>query len=80
MSAVHIKHISPLPNGLDKAFEGFSRVFVVELNDEGLVGIGQLGALLRARYPKTQFDGVTKSDGLTWKVREILDRIRPATA
>jgi len=80
VSGVHIKHISPLPNGLDKVFEGFSRVFVVELNDEGLVGIGQLGALLRARYPKTQFEGVTKSDGLTWKVREILDRIRPALA
>ena len=80
VSALHIKYISPLPNDLDKIFEGFSNVFVVELNDEGLNGIGQFGGLLRARYPDRKIRGITKCDGLTWKVREILDRIAALTA
>src|SRR5437867_2890560 len=33
VSAVHIKHISPLPNGLENIFSGFNHIFVVELND-----------------------------------------------
>jgi 2-oxoglutarate ferredoxin oxidoreductase subunit alpha len=80
VSALHIKYISPLPNDLDKIFEGFANVFVVELNDEGLNGIGQFGGLLRARYPDRKIRGITKCDGLTWKVREILDRIAALTA
>lgn len=80
VSALHIKYISPLPNDLDKIFEGFTNVFVVELNDEGLNGIGQFGGLLRARYPDRKIRGITKCDGLTWKVREILDRIAALTA
>jgi 2-oxoglutarate ferredoxin oxidoreductase subunit alpha len=80
VSALHIKYISPLPNDLDKIFEGFTNVFVVELNDEGVNGIGQFGALVRARYPDRKIRGITKCDGLTWKVREILDRIAALTA
>ncbi len=36
--------------GLENIFSGFNHIFVVEMNDEGLYGYGQLGALLRARY------------------------------
>lgn len=74
ISGLHIKHLNPLPNGLEKIFEGFTNVVVVELNDEGLYGQGQLCTLLRARYCDTRIRSVTKTDGLTWKVREILDR------
>ena len=74
VSAVHIKYINPLPNGLENVFAGFKHIFVVELNDEGLYGIGQLGALLRGRYADPKIQGITKTDGLTWKVKEILDR------
>jgi len=55
-------------------------VFVVELNDEGVNGIGQFGGLLRVRYADKKIRGITKCDGLTWKVREILDRIAALTA
>ena len=74
VSAVHVKYINPLPNGLENIFAGFKHVFVVELNDEGLYGIGQLGALLRGRFADPKIRGITKTDGLTWKVKEILDR------
>jgi len=55
-------------------FSGFNHVLVVEINDEGLYGYGQLGGLLRARYCDPKIRGITKTDGLTWKVREIIER------
>ncbi|MEQ2005988.1 MAG: 2-oxoacid:acceptor oxidoreductase subunit alpha, partial [Limisphaerales bacterium] len=79
VSGLHIKYINPLPNGLEKIFEAFSHVLVVELNDEGFYGYGQLGAVLRARYCDPKIRGLTKVDGLTWKIREILDRVKAMT-
>jgi 2-oxoglutarate ferredoxin oxidoreductase subunit alpha len=76
VSALHLRHINPLPNGLEKIFAAFNHVFVVEMNDEGLYGYGQLAALLRARYCDPKIRGINKVDGLTWKVRDILDRAR----
>ena len=76
ISGLHIKHINPLPNGLEEIFKCFHHIFVVELNDEGLYGYGQFAQLLRARYCDPKIRGINKSDGLTWKVREILDRAR----
>jgi 2-oxoglutarate ferredoxin oxidoreductase subunit alpha len=78
VSALHIRYISPLPPGLEKIFAGFNQVFVVELNDEGLYGYGQLGGLLRARYCDPKIRGINKTEGLTWKVREIVERTRTA--
>ncbi len=75
-SSLHIKYINPLPNGLEEIFKGFHKIYVVELNDEGLYGYGQLGAVLRARFSDPRIQGITKVDGLTWKVKEILDRAR----
>ncbi len=75
MSALHLKHLHPLPNGLEKIFSGFTHVVVLELNDEGYYGCGQLAAILRARYCDPRIKSVTKTDGLTWKVREILHRV-----
>ena len=74
VSAIHIKHIFPLPNGLENIFSGFNHVLVVEINDEGLYGYGQLGGLLRARFCDPKIRGITKTDGLTWKVRDIIER------
>jgi 2-oxoglutarate ferredoxin oxidoreductase subunit alpha len=76
VSGVTIKYINPLPNGLEEIFKGFHYIFVVELNDEGIYGYGQLASLLRARYCDSRIQGINKSDGLTWKVKEILDRAR----
>jgi 2-oxoglutarate ferredoxin oxidoreductase subunit alpha len=74
VSALHIRHISPLPNGLENIFSGFNHVLVVEMNDEGIYGYGQLAGLLRARFGDAKIRGINKTDGLTFKVREIIDR------
>jgi 2-oxoglutarate ferredoxin oxidoreductase subunit alpha len=76
VSSVHLRHINPLPNGLENIFSGFNHIFVVEMNDEGLYGYGQLGAVLRARYCEAKITGINKTDGLTWKVKEILEAIK----
>lgn len=76
VSCLSLKYVNPLPNGLEEVFKGFRHVVVVELNDEGLYGYGQLAAILRGRYCDPKIRGITKVDGLTWKVREIVDRVR----
>ena len=76
VSSLHLRHIHPLPNGLENIFSGFNHVLVVEMNDEGLYGFGQLGAILRARYCDPKIQGLNKTDGLTWKVKEILERTK----
>jgi 2-oxoglutarate ferredoxin oxidoreductase subunit alpha len=50
-------------------------VLVVELNDEGFNGYGQLATLLRAKHTESKIKGLTKTDGLTWRVGEIVDRV-----
>jgi 2-oxoglutarate ferredoxin oxidoreductase subunit alpha len=80
VSAVHIRYIHPVANGLDDILARFSRIFVVELNDEGLYGYGQLAALLRSRYCDDRIQGINKTEGLTFKVREILDKMRSKLA
>lgn len=80
VSAVHIRNISPLPSDLENVFAGFNHVCVVEMNDEGLYGYGQLAGLLRARFCDPKIRGLTKTDGLTFRVREILERVKSNVA
>src|SRR5213593_775517 len=80
VSALHVRYINPLPNGLENIFSGFNHMFVVELNDEGIYGYGQLAGLLRARYCDAKIRGITKTDGLTFKVKEILAEVKQKLA
>jgi len=74
-SSLNIRHLNPLPNGLEKVFDRFKHVVVVELNDQGLYGYGQLATLLRARFANPKIVSVTKTDGLTFKIKDILKRV-----
>lgn len=76
VSSLHLRYLMPLPPGLKETFDGFHHVFVVELNDEGLYGYGQLAGLLRARLCDPKIRGINKTDGLPFKVREILSAMR----
>jgi 2-oxoglutarate ferredoxin oxidoreductase subunit alpha len=68
VSALHLRYISPLQHG-------FNHVFVAEINDEGLYGYGQLAGVLRARFVDPKIRGINKTDGLPFKIREILDQM-----
>jgi 2-oxoglutarate ferredoxin oxidoreductase subunit alpha len=76
VSAVTLKHLNPLPPGLENIFSGFNHVLVVEINDEGLYGYGQLAGILRSRFCDPKIRGINKTDGLTWKVKDILERAK----
>jgi 2-oxoglutarate ferredoxin oxidoreductase subunit alpha len=76
LSSLHLRHLNPLPNGLDNIFSGFHHIFVVEMNDEGIYGHGQLATLLRGRYGDPRIRSICKTDGLTWKVKEILNTVK----
>jgi 2-oxoglutarate/2-oxoacid ferredoxin oxidoreductase subunit alpha len=73
---LHIRHLHPMPNGLERTFARFRQIFVVEMNDEGLYGFGQLATLLRARYANPAIRSITKTDGLTFKVAEICEGVK----
>jgi len=75
VSALHMRHLNPLPNGLRKIFKRFKRIIVAELNDEGLYGYGQLATILRARYCMPNIWSLNKTDGLTFRVKEILEGV-----
>ena len=69
---MHLRHVHPLPNGLAEIFARYHNVVVAELNDEGLYGYGQLAMMLRASLALPHIVSVTKTDGLTFKVSEIV--------
>ncbi len=71
----HLRHLNPLPNGLEELFARYEHVVVVEMNDEGLYGSGQLTTLLRARYCDPKIVSVCKTDGLNYRVKEIIERV-----
>ncbi len=75
VGAIHLRHIHPLPNGIEKIFVKFKRIVVVEMNDQGVYGFGQLATVLRARYCEPKIESFTKTDGLTFRVKEILDGV-----
>ena len=75
VSSLHLRHIHPLPNGLENVFAQFDRIVVVEMNDQGLYGYGQLATVLRARFCDPKISSLTKTDGLTFRIKEILQGI-----
>ncbi len=72
VSHAQIRHLHPLPADLGSLFEKFEHVLVAELNDQGLYGNGQLATLLRSAYCNPAIKSITKTDGLTFKIREIV--------
>jgi 2-oxoglutarate ferredoxin oxidoreductase subunit alpha len=75
IGALHLRHLHPLPNGLEKIWPKFKRIVTVEMNDQGIYGYGQLATILRARYCQSKIESMTKTDGLTFRVREILEGV-----
>lgn len=69
---MHLRHLHPLPGGLGETFSRYHKVVVAELNDQGIYGFGQMAMLLRARYANPSIVSVCKTDGLTFKVGEIV--------
>jgi 2-oxoglutarate ferredoxin oxidoreductase subunit alpha len=65
VSAVHLRHLNPLPPDLAEVMSGFKHVVVPELN------MGQLLKVLRAKY-LVPAKGINKIKGQPFKVSEIV--------
>ena len=76
LSSLHIKHINPLPTGLEDILPRFKSVYIVEMNDGGVYGYGQLAGVLRARYADARIKGINKTAARRWKVSEIIERVK----
>ena len=77
---MHLRHINPLPPGLGLLFARYKHVVVAEINDEGLYGYGQLAMLLRAAFANPAIRSVCKTDGLTFKIIEVVDGVKKILA
>jgi len=80
VGAAHIRHIHPMPAGLDRLWAKFKKVVVVEMNDYGLYGHGQLAMMLRAAYADPKIQSVCKTDGLAFRIREIVTGVEKVMA
>jgi 2-oxoglutarate ferredoxin oxidoreductase subunit alpha len=72
---LQIRHIHPLLPDLEKIFARYKHIRVIEINDEGLYGHGQLTTLLRAKFCNPEIQSITKTDGLTFRVSEIVELV-----
>ena len=70
VAAIHLRHVWPLPGGLDEVFSRYKAVLVPELN------MGQMCRLLRSEYPQHSFLSYPKVQGLPFTTEELLARIR----
>ncbi|HVE11935.1 MAG TPA: 2-oxoacid:acceptor oxidoreductase subunit alpha [Elusimicrobiota bacterium] len=69
VSAIHLRHLNPLPPDLETIFKGFEKVLVPEMN------MGQLLTMLRARYLIPAV-GLNKVKGQPFKVSEIKEKVQ----
>ncbi len=66
---LHLRHIYPLPAGLEEIFARYDRILVPELN------MGQLAKYLTSEYPQFRFETLNKVMGKPFKAAEIRIRV-----
>ncbi|MBK9302915.1 MAG: 2-oxoacid:acceptor oxidoreductase subunit alpha [bacterium] len=66
---LHLRHLWPLPYGLDEIFARYKQILVPELN------MGQLSRLLQGEYPDHRFLHYGKVKGKPFTAREIREKI-----
>jgi len=67
-----------MPAALPELFAKFKKVVVIEMNDSGVYGYGQLAMLLRASLADPKIQSVCKTDGLNFRIREIVTGVEKA--
>lgn len=75
VSALQLRYLLPFQPGIQEIFDGFAHVFVVEMNDSDLYGRGQLALRLNAAFAHPDIRGINKTEGLSFKVQEIINQM-----
>jgi len=66
---IHLRHVWPMPRGLNEIFSRFKTVLVPEMN------MGQMTRVLRSEYPNHDFISYTKVTGQPFLTTEIVAKI-----
>ena len=69
VGGLHLRHVWPLPNGLDEIFGRFKAILIPEMN------LGQLARILRSEYPHQNFVSFPKVQGQPFRTDELLTKI-----
>ena len=80
VGSLHLRHVHPMANGMELIFKKFKHIVVVEMNDYGAYGYGQMAMMLRARYADPKIKSVCKTDGLAFRIREIVTGVEKMLA
>jgi 2-oxoglutarate/2-oxoacid ferredoxin oxidoreductase subunit alpha len=67
---MHMRHLWPMPAGLEEIFGRFERVLVCEIN------MGQLAGILRSQYQHTEFVSHGRVLGMPLQSHEIASKIK----
>ncbi len=70
VACTHLRHVWPLPHGLDEMFGRYKRVLLPELN------MGQLATILKSEYTGVEFLSYPKVEGKPFTTHELLTRIQ----
>ncbi|MFN0244070.1 MAG: 2-oxoacid:acceptor oxidoreductase subunit alpha [Planctomycetota bacterium] len=70
VARIHLRHVWPLPNGLDEIFARYDTVLVPEMN------LGQMVRVLRSEYPQHDFVSYSKVQGQPFYVHELVGKIK----
>jgi 2-oxoglutarate/2-oxoacid ferredoxin oxidoreductase subunit alpha len=69
VSSLHLRHVWPLPKGLDKIFGCFQSILVPEMN------MGQMARVLRSEYPQHNIISYPKVQGLPFRTSELVAKV-----
>jgi 2-oxoglutarate/2-oxoacid ferredoxin oxidoreductase subunit alpha len=69
VAAIHLRHVWPLPKGLDAIFSNYKAILVPEMN------MGQMARILRSEYPQHNFVSYPKVQGLPFRTSELLEKV-----
>jgi 2-oxoglutarate ferredoxin oxidoreductase subunit alpha len=69
VSSLHLRHVWPLPKGLNELFACFSSVLVPEMN------LGQMARVLRSEYPQHNIISYPKVQGLPFRTAELVSKV-----
>jgi 2-oxoglutarate ferredoxin oxidoreductase subunit alpha len=70
VARTHLRHVWPLPHGLDEIFGRYKTVLVPEMN------LGQMVRVLRSEYPQHNFLSYPKVQGQPFRTHEIVQRVK----
>ncbi len=70
IARVHLRHVWPLPRGMDAIFSRYKTILVPEMN------LGQMVRVLRSEYPHHNFVSYPKVQGQPFRVHEITERVK----